>query len=203
MTITYGYSRDFTPLRTDVKRGRGGVVLKKTVVMVGMMGAGKTAVGTALARHLGVPFLDSDEEIVRAAQRSIAEIFERDGEAFFRARETEVISRLLRGAPCVLSTGGGAFLSSANRDLISEVGASVWLRADLDLLWQRVRHKTTRPLLKTPNPRQTLADLYAARVPLYQLADVTVDSVPDLSVEAMAAQVASALQGRPDVLEMT
>jgi shikimate kinase len=178
-------------------------VLKKTVVMVGMMGAGKTAVGTALARHLGVPFLDSDEEIVRAAQRSIAEIFERDGEAFFRARETEVISRLLRGAPCVLSTGGGAFLSSANRDLISEVGASVWLRADLDLLWQRVRHKTTRPLLKTPNPRQTLADLYAARVPLYQLADITVDSVPDLSVEAMAAQVASALQGRPDVLEMT
>ena len=86
------------------------MALKKTVVMVGMMGAGKTAVGTSLARLLGVPFVDSDEEIVRAADRSIAEIFARDGEAFFRARETEVIARLLRGAPCILSTGGGASL---------------------------------------------------------------------------------------------
>jgi shikimate kinase len=177
------------------------VVLKKTVVMVGMMGAGKTAVGTALARLLSVPFLDSDEEIVRAAQRSIAEIFSRDGEAFFRARETEVIGRLLRGTPCVLSTGGGAFMSDTNRAMISGVGVSVWLRADLDLLWQRVRHKTTRPLLRTPNPRQTLADLYAARVPLYQLADVVVDSLPDTSVEAMANAVMLALLKRPDVLE--
>lgn len=177
------------------------MVLKKTVVMVGMMGAGKTAVGTALARHLSVPFLDSDEEIVRAAQRSIAEIFERDGEAFFRARETEVINRLLRGVPCVLSTGGGAFLSPVNRDIITQAGVSVWLRADLDLLWQRVRHKSTRPLLRTPNPRQTLADLYAARVPLYRLADVVVDSVTDISVDAMAVQVAAALAARPDVLK--
>ena len=96
--------------------------LAKTVVMVGMMGAGKTAVGTALARLLGVEFRDSDDEIVRAADRSIAEIFERDGEAFFRARETEVIARLLRGQPCVLSTGGGAFLAEPNRRLIHDVG---------------------------------------------------------------------------------
>ena len=96
--------------------------LVKTVVLVGMMGAGKTAVGTALARQLGVAFKDSDEEIVRAANRTIAEIFERDGEPFFRARETEVIGRLLRGTPCVLSTGGGAFLSEANRALIHDVG---------------------------------------------------------------------------------
>jgi shikimate kinase len=177
------------------------VQLKKTVVMVGMMGAGKTAVGTALARLLGVPFVDSDEEIVRAAQRSIPEIFERDGEPFFRARETEVITRLLRGPPSVLSTGGGAFLSETNRDLISASGASVWLRADLDLLWQRVRHKTTRPLLRTANPRQTLADLYAARVPLYRKADLVVDAVADLSVDAMAAHVATALKSRPDVLQ--
>lgn len=184
-----------------VGRDEAAVVLKKTVVMVGMMGAGKTAVGTALARQLVVPFLDSDEEIVRAAQRSIAEIFERDGEPFFRARETEVIGRLLRGPPCVLSTGGGAFLSPVNRDLISLVGASVWLRADLDLLWQRVRHKATRPLLRTANPRQTLADIYALRVPVYRLADFIVDSVPDLTVEAMATLVATALARRPDVLE--
>ena len=141
--------------------------LKKTVVMVGMMGAGKTAVGTALARLLAVDFLDSDEEIARAANRSIAEIFERDGEAFFRARETEVMARLLRGQPCVLSTGGGAFLAEANRQLIHDAGVSVWLRADLDLLWQRVRHKTTRPLLRTANPRETLrAALRSARAAL-------------------------------------
>ena len=175
--------------------------LKKTVVMVGMMGAGKTAVGTALARVLAVDFLDSDEEIVRAADRSIAEIFDRDGEAFFRARETEVLGRLLRGTPCVLSTGGGAFLAEANRRLIHEAGVSVWLRADLDLLWHRVRHKTTRPLLRTANPRDTLAALYAARVPLYELADVVVDSLADLSVDAMAHRVEAALALRPDVLE--
>ena len=177
--------------------------LKKTVVMVGMMGAGKTAVGTAVARVLGVPFLDSDEEIVRAADRSIAEIFERDGEAFFRARETEVLARLLRGTPCVLSTGGGAFLSETNRTLVHEAGVSVWLRADLDLLWQRVRHKTTRPLLRTANPRETLRALYEARLPFYQQADLAVDSSADLSVEDMAQRVIEALATRADVLERT
>lgn len=179
----------------------GLVRLRKTVVMVGMMGAGKTAVGTALARQLGVDFLDSDEEIIRAASRSIAEIFERDGEPFFRQRETEVIGRLLRGEPCVLSTGGGAFLSATNRQMIREVGVSVWLRADLDLLWQRVRHKTTRPLLRTANPRETLRELYEARRPYYVEADLAVDSAPDLSVDDMAARVREALLTRPDVLE--
>lgn len=175
--------------------------LRKTVVLVGMMGAGKTAVGTALARFLAVPFLDSDEEIVKAANRSIAEIFERDGEAFFRARETEVLNRLLHGAPCILSTGGGAFLAAVNRDLIHQNGVSVWLRADLDLLWQRVRHKTTRPLLRTANPRETLKTLYDAREPAYASADLTVDSGADISVEAMAERVATALATRPDVME--
>ena len=175
--------------------------LKKTVVMVGMMGAGKTAVGTALARRLAVPFVDSDEEITLAAQRSIAEIFARDGEPFFRARESEVLGRLLRGTPCVLSTGGGAFLSAANRELVEAQGVSVWLRVDIDLLWQRVRHKTTRPLLRTPNPRATLATLYAARVPFYEMADIVVDSGPEMSVEQMAARVADALMVRADVLD--
>lgn len=175
--------------------------LKKTVVLVGMMGAGKTAVGTALARVLSVPFCDSDEEIVKAAQRSIAEIFERDGEPFFRARESEVLARLVRGSPCVLSTGGGAFLAEANRQVIAEAGVSVWLRADLDLLWQRVRHKTTRPLLRTANPRETLRELYEARMPLYAEADLVVDSAPELSVEDMATRVRQALLTRPDVLE--
>jgi shikimate kinase len=174
--------------------------LKKTIVLVGMMGAGKTAVGTALARLLGVPFLDSDEEIVKAAQRSIAEIFERDGEPFFRARESEVLARLVNGPPCVLSTGGGAFMSEANRQIVAGQGVSVWLRADLDLLWQRVRHKTTRPLLRTANPRETLRALYEARVPVYALADVAVDAGPELSIEQMAARVRDVLAKTPGVM---
>lgn len=175
--------------------------LKKTVVLVGMMGAGKTAIGTQLARVLGVPFLDSDEEIVRAANRTIAEIFERDGEPFFRQKETQVIGRLLTGPPCVLSTGGGAFMSDVNRRQIGEKGVSVWLRADLDLLWNRVRHKTTRPLLRTANPRETLRALCEARDPVYALADIAVDAQADLSIEGMARKVLAALAARPDVLE--
>ena len=175
--------------------------LKKTVVMVGMMGAGKTAVGTALARQLGVPFRDSDDEITRAANRSIAEIFESHGEAFFRARESEVLGRLLKGEPAVLSTGGGAFLAPANRQMIHDFGVSVWLRADLELLWNRVRHKTTRPLLRTENPRETLRALHEARLPSYAEADLTVDSAADLSVDDMARRVAEALTTRDDVLE--
>ena len=175
--------------------------LKKTVVMVGMMGAGKTAVGTALAKLIGVPFVDSDDEISRAADRSIPEMFTRDGEAFFRARETEVLARLLRSAPAILSTGGGAFLSQTNRDLIRASGISVWLRVDLDLLWQRVRHKASRPLLQTPNPRETLRALYEARVPFYQQADLVVDSAAHLSVDSMAQRVAEALALREDAVQ--
>jgi shikimate kinase len=175
--------------------------LKKTVALVGMMGAGKTAVGTALARQLSVPFLDSDEEIVIAAGRSIAEIFERDGEPFFRMRETEVLGRLLSGPPCVLSTGGGAFLLEENRALIGKAGVAVWLRADLELLWQRVRHKTTRPLLRTPNPRETLRMLCEKRMPSYAKAEITVDSQAEMSIDGMAQRVVDALVLRPDVLE--
>lgn len=175
--------------------------LKKTVVLVGMPGSGKTAVGTALARRLGVEFRDSDDEIVKAANRTIAEIFERDGEAFFREKEAQVIARLLSGPPGVLSTGGGAFLQQANRAAISRHGVSVWLDADLDLLWARVRHKDTRPLLRTPNPKATLASLHEARVPFYAEADLTVKSLPGGSVDSMTDRVIAALATRPDVLE--
>jgi shikimate kinase len=183
------------------EQGRNMLRLKKTVVLVGMMGAGKTAVGTQLARILGVPFLDSDDEIVKAANRSIAEIFERDGEPFFRAKEGQVLSRLLQGAPCVLSTGGGAFMAEPNRRMIAAQGVAVWLRADLDLLWNRVRHKSSRPLLRTANPRETLRTLCEARNPVYALADIVVDSQPDLAIEVMAQRVRDALLARPDVLE--
>ncbi|MGB5556893.1 MAG: shikimate kinase [Paracoccaceae bacterium] len=176
-------------------------VLKKTVVLVGMMGSGKTAVGTALSRLLNVPFLDSDAEIETAANMAIAEIFERDGEPFFREKETQVISRLLDQECGILSTGGGAFLAARNRDIIARKGIAVWLRADVDLLWSRVRHKATRPLLRTANPRQTLCDLCAAREPSYSEAELVVDARPDYSIEDMANRVIEALLSRPDVLE--
>lgn len=175
--------------------------LRRTVVLVGMMGAGKTAVGQALARLLGVAFVDSDEEIERAAMMSVAEIFARDGEAFFRAREAQVLDRLLAGPPSVLSTGGGAFMSEANRAMIHDRGVSVWLEASVDLLWSRVRHRTTRPLLRTANPRETLAALAAARAPVYAEADLVVPSSAGLPVEEMARRVLAALATRPDVIE--
>jgi shikimate kinase len=175
--------------------------LKKTVAMVGMMGAGKTAVGTAVARILGVPFLDSDREIEKAAQMTISEIFERDGEAFFRDRETEVIERLLRTKRGILSTGGGAFLFERNRKIIADYGTAVWLRADLDLLWARVKHKTTRPLLRTANPRATLTELYEKRVPEYSKAEIVVDADADFTIDQMAERVIAALLEHPDILE--
>jgi shikimate kinase len=176
--------------------------LKKTIVLVGMMGAGKTAVGRALAQRLGVSFLDSDAEIEVAANRTVPEIFERDGESFFRTKETQIIERLLAEKQCVLSTGGGAFLSEQNRMNISGKGISVWLNADLELLWNRVRNKDTRPLLRTPNPKSTLQDIYDQRVPTYALADMTVVSEEEYSIEDMVDRVVEALTTRPDVLEM-
>lgn len=170
--------------------------------MVGMMGAGKTAVGTAVARMLHVPFLDSDREIERAANMTISEIFARDGEPFFRRKETQVIERLLKSRPCILSTGGGAYLHERNRRIIADKGVAVWLRADLDLLWARVRQKTTRPLLRTADPRATLAELYEARVPEYGKAEIVVDAQPEQSIEQTAERVIAALLSHPDVLEI-
>ena len=192
--------RELTTDADDVSAGP--FVLHKTIVFVGMMGAGKTAVGRTLAAHLGVVFRDSDHEIEEAAQRTIAEIFARDGEAFFRRKETQIIERLLDGAPGVLSTGGGAFMAERNRQIMTQKGVSIWLNADLDLLWERVRHKDTRPLLKTPDPKGTLRALYEQRVPVYAQADVVVRSEPGLSLDAMARRVEEALLStRPDVLE--
>lgn len=177
--------------------------LNKTIVMVGMMGAGKTAVGRALAERLSVPFLDSDHEIEAAANMTIPEIFARDGEAFFREKEHQVIARLLQEERGILSTGGGAFLAERNRDVITQAGVSVWLQADLDVLWKRVKGRDTRPLLRTENPYQTLSDLYDARVPLYEQADLAVASDGHCTIETMVDRVLEALRARPDVLEWT
>ena len=167
-----------------------------------MMGAGKTAVGRALALRLGVPFLDSDAEIVKAANMSIAEIFERDGEGFFRRKESQVIERLLDEECGILSTGGGAYLAQANRKMISDKGVAVWLNADLNLLWSRVKHKDTRPLLRTADPKATLTAIYNERVPVYGLADLSVKADAAYSIDDMAGCVLEVLKTRPDVLEV-
>ncbi|MFT7253672.1 MAG: shikimate kinase [Paracoccaceae bacterium] len=167
--------------------------LQKTIVFVGMMGSGKTAIGKALAVKLQVPFRDSDAVIEDASCLSIAEIFDRYGEPFFRDKESKVIARLLEHAPCILSTGGGAWLSPENRAAIDKVAVSVWLKADVDLLWSRVRHKTTRPLLRTANPRATLAEISAARSPAYETAQVQIETQPNWSIEDTTNAVLHAL----------
>ena len=171
-----------------------GLSLTRPVVLVGMMGCGKTAVGIALASRLNVPFRDTDEALVSAARMTIQEIFDRDGEAFFRARESEVLRRLLEQGPGILSTGGGAFLRPENRGVIGKSGVSVWLKADGELLWSRVKHRTTRPLLMTEDPKATLLALLAERTPSYSEASLTVQSVPGLSIAQMVDRVIAALQ---------
>lgn len=175
-------------------------VLTKPVALVGMMGSGKTAVGTQLARLLGVPFRDTDEAIEEAAQMRISEIFARDGEPFFRARESEVLGRLLAMGPAVISTGGGAFLSAENRAQIAQAGAAVWLKADLELLWNRVRHRNTRPLLRTADPYGTLKALLNEREPVYAQAQLAVEAAEGRSIEEMAQHVAAALAQVPGLM---
>ena len=161
------------PARKAVARG---FLPGRAVVLVGLMGAGKTKIGRRVAARLDLPFFDSDEEIEAAAGETIEEIFRNRGEAIFRDGERRVIARLLQGPVHVLSTGGGAFMDAATRRIIAARGVSIWLRADLDVLFARVSRRTNRPLLKTPDPRAVLAELIERRYPIYAEADVTVDS---------------------------
>lgn len=163
--------------------------LAQSVVLIGMMGAGKTAIGRALSARLRVEMHDSDAEIVTSAKLSIAEIFDRFGEPFFRDKEGRVIARLLDAPPCILSTGGGAWLAEGNREMLLENACVVWLEADLELLWSRVRLKTHRPLLQTDDPKATLAHLLETRTPAYELAPWKVIVQPDWSIDATAARV--------------
>lgn len=148
----------------------------RSLVLVGLMGAGKSTVGRRLAQKLGLPFRDADHEIEAAAGMTIADIFSIHGEAHFRDGERRVIARLLQEGPMVLATGGGAFMNDETRARIAQHGISVWLRADLEVLMRRVRKRATRPLLKTADPESTMRELIAARHPIYATADLTVDS---------------------------
>ncbi len=154
---------------------RGGLAGQR-VVLVGLMGAGKTTVGRRLASAAGMRFLDSDTEVEQAAGCSISEIFERFGEAYFRDGERRVIERLLDEGPLVLATGGGAFVHPKTRALIRSKAISVWLRADLDLLVKRVSRRDTRPLLRQGKPKEIMERLMAERYPLYGEADIVVET---------------------------
>ncbi|MFN4210045.1 MAG: shikimate kinase [Devosia sp.] len=164
----------------------------KPLVLVGMMGAGKTTVGRRLANRLGRHFLDSDEEIEKAAQMSIPEIFEQRGEPEFRAGETRVIARVLKESNVVLATGGGAFVNGETRALVKAEAISIWLKAEVDILFERVSRRSNRPLLKTANPRETLEKLIEDRYPIYAEADVTVIS-RDVPQDVVAGDVIDAV----------
>jgi len=148
----------------------------KSVVLIGLMGAGKSAIGRRLAKRLELPFVDADKEIESAAGKTISEIFADHGEDYFRDGERRVIARLLDGGPVVLATGGGAYMNEATRAEIAEKGVSIWLKADLEILMERVSRRNTRPLLQAGNPREIMQGLMAARYPVYAGADITIES---------------------------
>ena len=165
---------------------------RRSVVLVGMMGAGKTSVGKRRAGRLGLTFIDADTAIEEAAKKSVSEIFAEHGEDYFRQGERRVIARLLREPRQIIATGGGAFMNAETRAAIRSAGLSIWLKADWELLFERVRRRPTRPLLQTADPEGTLRALVEARYPVYAEADLTVQSI-DVPHEAMVDAVVSAL----------
>lgn len=184
-------TRDESSIETGPAPPRYG--LGRTIVLVGLMGSGKSSVGKRLAAALGALFVDSDSEIEKAANLSVAEIFERFGEPYFRAGENRVLERILLGDPVVLATGGGAFVAESNRQLVRQHAVSVWLRADVDTLFERVRNKPGRPLLQGDNPKAVLERLANERYAYYSQADVTVQSTPGIAQELVASRIIAAI----------
>lgn len=177
---------------------RAPLKLDKIVVLVGLMGAGKTCIGKRLAQDLGLAFIDADHAIEEAAGCTIPEIFAKHGEASFRDGERRVIARLLDDPPHVLATGGGAFMDPVTRAKIAERGVSIWLRASLDILMRRTARRNNRPLLKRGSRRETLERLIAERYPVYGEADITVDSAdapPEVTVERVLTALEAHLTG--------
>ncbi len=172
----------------------------RSIVFVGLMGAGKTAIGRKVSAGLGLPFIDSDHEIESVSRMTIPDLFEQYGEAEFRALEQRVVLRLLENGPQVLATGGGAFINEQTRQAIAARGISVWLKADVDILMERVSKKQNRPLLKTPNPRAVLEKLIAERYPTYALADITVLTRDDRR-EVIAGEVIEAINRSFDAVD--
>jgi shikimate kinase len=171
---------------------------RRSIVLVGMMGAGKSSIGRRLAARLGIRFSDADAEIEEAAGMCIADIFEAHGEPSFRSGEARVIARLLEHGPQVLATGGGAFINPQTRDKIHEKGISVWLKAEIDVLSRRLRRRNDRPLLKTVDPTATLTNILAARNPTYSEANLVVMS-RDVPHDVIVEEIVTALRGRLDI----
>ena len=168
---------------------------RRSVVLVGMMGAGKSSVGRRVALRLGIPFVDADTEIEKAAGMAITDIFAIRGEAEFRAGEARVILRLLEGGPQVLATGGGAFINPDTRAAIAAKGISIWLKAEPDVLMKRIKRRQDRPLLHTADPAATLRKLLEEREPVYALADLTVQS-REVTHDRIVDEIVSAIAGR-------
>jgi shikimate kinase len=173
--------------------------IDRPVVLVGLMGAGKSVIGRRLAAALSLPFADADVEIERAAGESVQDIFARHGEPEFRRGERQVIARLMRSGPLVLATGGGAYIDPQTRALIAREGFSLWLRADLDVLMRRVEKRDNRPLLKAADPRAVMAGLMETRYPIYAQADAVVASGPGPHLAVLEACLAAvALRFAPE-----
>lgn len=172
--------------------------LQRPIVMVGLMGAGKSSIGRRLAQRLGLPFIDADDEIEAAAGCTIPDFFNRFGEDEFRRGEERVICRLLDGPPQVVATGGGAFMSRVTRDKVKQKAISVWLRAELDVLLRRVRRRNNRPLLAGRDQRQVLNELIERRYPVYAEADLVVDSGEGPHDEVVERIVTQLQQRRDD-----
>ena len=173
---------------------------RRSIVLVGMMGAGKSSVGRRLAARLGIPFVDGDTEIETAAGMTIPEIFDHHGEPYFRAGEARVIARLLESGPQVLATGGGAFINPDTRAAIGAKGLSIWLKAEFEVLMRRVKRRADRPLLQTDDPALTVKQLMAERYPIYAQADLTVQSrdIPhDKIVEEIIGVLTKFMTGSP------
>lgn len=160
--------------------------LKKTVVLVGMMGAGKSAIGRSVASHLGVNFIDLDVEISKAANMEITEIFDTYGEVFFRDKESKVLQRILDKEPIVLAAGGGAFVSEKNREMILSKAHSIWLNSDCALLWDRIKNRKHRPLLNKFEGFDKFKNLYDERVCLYAEADISIINDQNYTIDEMA-----------------
>lgn len=170
--------------------------VQRPVVLVGLMGAGKTTVGRKLAQMLDLPFVDTDQEIEDASRMTISELFATYGEAEFRALEARVVARLLDDGPRIIATGGGAYMNEGTRRLLAERSITVWLKAELDVLMDRVMKKPTRPLLQTPDPRATLKALMDVRYPVYALADLHVPT-RNVKREAVAREILDQLERHP------
>ena len=183
------------PTREDTTGDLKARLGRRSIVFVGLMGAGKTAIGRKLAQMLDLPFADSDHEIESVSRMTVPELFERYGEPEFRALEERVIGRLVREGPQVLSTGGGAFMNANTRAAIAEEGVSIWLKADLDTLMERVAKKPHRPLLKNPDPRAVMQKLMNDRYPVYAV--TTRDAKREIIAEEVIEALGRWLEARP------